>query len=86
MSLKAAALIVVALLALDSQAGSAQKSGEAAVRPHISDLTAARLLMKAGKFPGARAFLEQARPTHEEEEMERRFLLGQVYMRLGMPR
>ena len=79
-------MIVVALLALDSQAGSAQKSGEAAVRPHISDLTAARLLMKAGKFPGARAFLEQARPTHEEEEMERRFLLGQVYMRLGMPR
>lgn len=76
----------MALLAFDSHAEPTQESDDAAVRPHISDLTAARLLMKAGKLRGAWAFLEQAQPASEEEEIERRFLLGQVYMRLGMPR
>ena len=80
------ALVVAALLAFESQAEPTQNNDDAAVRPIISDLTAARLLMKAGKFQGARAFLEQTQPTNEEEEAERRFLLGQVYLRLGMPR
>ena len=78
--------MVAALFAFDSRAEPTQENDDAAVRPHISDLTAARLLMKAGAFPGARAFLEQAQSGGEEEEIERRFLLGQVYMRLGMPR
>ena len=42
--------------------------------------------MKAGRFRDARVFLEQARAASEEEKIERRFLLGKVYMRLGMPR
>ena len=42
--------------------------------------------MKAGRFEDALAFLEQARPADEDEAIERRFLLGAVYMRLGRPR
>lgn len=79
--------MVAALFAFDSRAEPpAQENDDAAVSPHISDLTAARLLMKAGKFGRARAFLEQAHSANEEEDIERSFLLGQVYLRLGMPR
>lgn len=51
----------------------------------ISDLGMARILVRAGRLRDALAFLEQARPVSEEEKIERRFLLGRVYMRLGMP-
>ena len=81
-----AALAVVVLAACESQATPTQENSRSVVRSNISDLTAARLLMKAGKFQGARAFLEQAQPAGEEEEIERHFLLGQVYMLLGKPR
>ena len=56
-----------------------------AAGPEISDLAAGRLLMQAGRFEDALVFLKQARPANEEETIERRFLLGAVYMRLGMP-
>lgn len=59
---------------------------EAAAKHKISPLAFARLLIKAGRFQDARVFLEQARPKGKEEKIERRFLLGKVYMRLGMPR
>ena len=49
-------------------------------------MAAGRLLMKAGRFEDALAFLEQARLADEDEAVERRFLLGAVYMRLGRPR
>ena len=54
--------------------------------PGISDLAAGRLLMEAGRFEDALVFLKQARPSNEEKAIERRFLLGAVYMRLGQPR
>ena len=57
-----------------------------AVEPEISDLAAGRLLMTAGRFEDALAFLKQARPADENQAIERHFLLGAVYMRLGMPR
>ena len=81
-----ATLVVLVLIAFDSQAEPAKRSGWSVARPHISDLTAARLFMEAGRFRGAQAFLEQAQPADEREEIERHFLLGQVYMHLGMPR
>ena len=46
----------------------------------------ARVLIKAGRLEHARAFLEQARPSGEEERIERLFLLGRIEMRLGLPR
>ena len=46
----------------------------------------ARVLIKAGRLEHARAFLEQAQPTGEEERIERLFLLGRIEMRLGLPR
>ena len=48
-------------------------------------MQAGRLLFRAGRLEHARAFLEQARPSSEEERIERLFLLGRIEMRLGMP-
>ena len=45
-----------------------------------------RLLLRAGRLEHARTFLEQARPSGEEEEIERLFLLGRIEVRLGLPR
>ena len=44
-----------------------------------------RLLLRTGRLEHARAFLQQARPSGEEE-VERLFLLGRIEMRLGLPR
>lgn len=74
------------LLPYEAQAAPSAGAGKAAARHQISNLAFARLLIKAGRFRDARAFLEQARPASEEGKIERRFLLGKVYMRLGMPR
>ena len=49
-------------------------------------MQAGRLLLRAGRLEHARAFLEQARPPDEEEEIERLFLLGRIDMRQGLPR
>ncbi|MCY3822331.1 MAG: surface lipoprotein assembly modifier [Nitrospinae bacterium] len=81
-----AALLVALLLPLEAYAASSEGVGEAAAKRKISNLAFARLLIKAGRFRDARVFLEQARPATEEKKIERRFLLGKVYMRLGMPR
>ena len=45
-----------------------------------------RLLLRAGRLEHARAFLQQARPAGDEEEIERLFLLGRIEMQLGLPR
>ena len=74
------------LLPFEAYAASFKEAGKAAAGYKISPLALARLLMKAGRFRDARVFLEQARPASEDEKIERRFLLGKVYMRLGMPR
>ena len=51
----------------------------------FTDMQAARMLIRAGRIEHARAFLEQARPSDEEESIERLFLLGRIEMQLGMP-
>ena len=83
-------LVVLTLATLvaggEARADPGQEESASAVTAHISDLKAARLLIQAGRLQGARAFLEKARPVSEEEEVERRFLLAQVYLGLGMPR
>ena len=81
------ACVLTALIAGGAHAEPAETAEHhPAARPEISDLAAGRLLMTAGRFEDARAFLEQARPASENEAIERHFLLGAVYMRLGMPR
>ena len=80
------AYAAAALLPLEAHAASSTGAGEGAVKHKISPLAFARLLIKAGRYRDARVFLEQAWPVSEEEKIERRFLLGKVYMRLGMPR
>lgn len=54
--------------------------------PGLTDMQTGRLLMRACRLEHARAFLRQARPSGEEEEIERLFLLGRIEMRLGLPR
>ena len=80
-----AALTIGAPIWSEAHAESVDEGSRTTVRPDISDLAAARLLMTAGRFRGARAFLEQWQPTNEEERIERLFLLGQVELQLGMP-
>ena len=78
---------MTALVAVGAHAEPAEAIEQPpAAAPEISDLAAGRLLMQAGRFEDALAFLEQARPADEDEAIERRFLLGAVYMRLGRPR
>ena len=52
----------------------------------LSDMQAGRMLIRAGRLEHAHAFLEQARPADGHEWIERLFLLGQIEMRLGLPR
>ena len=80
-----AACVLAALIAAGAHAEPAETAGQSAPGPGLSDLSVGRLLAKAGRFEDALAFLEQARPAGEEEALERRFLLGAVYMHLGMP-
>ena len=51
----------------------------------LTDMQAARMLIRAGRLEHARTFLEQAQPSAEEESIERLFLLGRIEMQLGMP-
>ena len=44
-----------------------------------------RLLIRAGRLEHARVLLQRARPSDEEESIERLFLLGRIEMRLGNP-
>ena len=81
-----AACALTAMIAVEAHAEPADTTDRPAAGPEISDLAAGRLLMKAGRFEDALAFLKQARPADEEQAIERRFLLGAVYMRLGRPR
>ena len=82
-----AACALTALVAVGAHAESAETTEQPpAAGPEISDLAAGRFLMKAGRFEHALAFLKQARPANEDEAIERHFLLGAVYMRLGMLR
>ena len=81
-----AALTVALVIGLKAHAEPADGSDRAIARPEISDLVAARLLMKVGRFEHARAFLEQWRPSSEEGRIERLFLLGRVELELGMPK
>ena len=81
-----ASCALTVLVAVGAHAESVEHAGQSAVRPEISDLAAGRLLVKAGRFEDALVFLKQANPADEEETIERRFLLGAVYMRLGKPR
>ena len=49
-----------------------------------TDMQFGRLLFEAGRFRDAHAFLKQARPTDEEQRIERLFLLGLAEVRLGL--
>ena len=66
--------------------GPAQPHDLAPAAAGLSDMQTGRLLIRAGRLEHARAFLLKAKPTGEEERIERLFLLGRIEMRLGMPK
>ena len=51
-----------------------------------SDMQSGRMLIRAGRLEHAHAFLEQAHTANDHEWIERLFLLGQIEMRLDLPR
>ena len=75
----AIACVVTAVARADPAPGTVR------VPADLTDMQAARMLIRAGRLGHARAFLEQARPATDEESIERLFLLGRIEMRLGMP-
>ena len=72
------------LIATTAQAQAVSPTAQ--TPPGLTDMQAGRMLLDAGRLDHARTFLEQARPSEEEEEIERLFLLGLVDMRQGLPR
>ena len=77
----------VAITFLIATAAYAETSRPTAMAPPgLTDMQTGRMLLRAGRLEHARAFLAQARPSGEEEEIERLFLLGRIEMRLGLPR
>ena len=79
-----AAVAIAFLIAAAAYAETSQPTAQAP--PGLTDMQTGRLLLRAGKLEHARAFLLQARPSGEEEEIERLFLLGRIEMRLGLQR
>ena len=79
-----AALAIAFLIASAAYAETTPPTAKAP--PGLTDMQTGRLLLRAGRLEHARAFLQQARPSAEEEEIERLFLLGRIEMRLGLPR
>ena len=76
----------LALTLLAAAAAHAEPAPETpGVPAGVSDMQAGRLLIRAGRLRDALAFLEQARPSNQEKQIERLFLLGRIEMRLGMP-
>ena len=78
-----AALAITLLVA--AGAGAQDVSQGPSLPTEFTDMQAGRLLIRAGRLEHARAFLEQAQPSSEEEQIERLFLLGRLEMQLGMP-
>ncbi len=72
-------------LAVATGAGADPVRGTVEAPPSLTDMQAARMLIRAGRLEHARAFLTQARPADEEASVERRFLLGRIEMQLGHP-
>ena len=79
-----AAVAIAFLIATAAYAETSPPTAQAP--PGLTDMQTGRLLLRAGRLEHARAFLQQARPSGEEEEIERLFLLGRIEMRLGLPR
>ena len=79
-----AAVAIAFVIATAAQAGTPPPAAQAP--PGLTDMQTGRLLLRSGRPAHARAFLRQARPSGEDEEIERLFLLGRIEMQLGLPR
>ena len=79
-----AAIAITLLIAAAARADPVPET----VRPpvELTDMQAGRLLIRAGRLEHARAFIEQARPAGEAEQIERLLLLGKIEIQLDMPR
>ena len=75
-----------AIALLIAAAAGAQTAPGGARQPVLTDMQAGRLLIRAGRLEHARVFLLRARPSGEDERIERLFLLGRIEMRLGRTR
>ena len=80
------ACAAAAIVLLTAAATGAQTVPGDARRPVLTDMQAGRLLIRAGQLEHARVFLLRAKPSGEEERIERLFLLGRIEMRLGRTR
>ena len=78
------AIAIVFLLAIAARADPVPEIAPPSAEP--SAMQVGRMLIRAGRLRHARVFLEQARPADEDEWVERIFLLGQIELRLDMPR
>ena len=83
-SITGAAVATAFLIATAAYAETSPPTAKAL--PGLTDMQTGRLLLRAGRLEHARAFLRQARPPGEDDEIERLFLLGRIEMRLGLPR
>ena len=78
-------MLVAAFLLFSTGTPAQAASEKFRAQDVASDMEAGRLLIRAGRLEHARVFLEQARPSTEEESIERLFLLGRIELRLGNP-
>ena len=78
------AIAIAFLIAIAARADPVPDIAPPSAEP--SAMQVGRMLIRAGRLRHARVFLEQARPADEDEWVERLFLLGQIELRLDMPR
>ena len=79
-----AAIAITLLIAAAARADPVPETVRSPVE--LTDMQAGRLLIRAGRLEHARAFIDQARPAGEAEQIERLLLLGKIEIQLDMPR
>lgn len=84
--MSAIARAAAAIVLLIATAAGAETVPAGSGQPVVTDMQAGRMLIRAGRLKHARIFLLKAKPSGEEERIERLFLLGRIEMRLGMTR
>ena len=83
MRIAAAIAFVVAAVFFAAIESNARSSGSDTKEIKLTNMQAARLLIRAGKLEDAHVFLEQVQPQNEAQWIDRLFLLGRVEIQLG---
>lgn len=80
-----ARVLFAIVLSIAAGAHADSVSDPTGVAAALSDMQAARLLIRAGRLDHARAFLQQAAPSTDAQRIEQLFLLGRIELRMGLP-